>query len=148
MSTPIFKDLRQHLVQLLTGLENDIRLTWTLRQTLFLDQRFHQIHQKLVCSFADDGIRMPSDAASRQVERLFQEFGELVSELEDDSDLWTANHRNYLSNEFRRIHERFSQLLDDAVDRVSRKQMIDLQSDLIRYIETFFRISSKEGGQP
>lgn len=148
MSTPIFENLRQLMVQLLTGLERDTSLTWSLRQTLMLDQRFHQIHQKLVLSFAGDGILLPPDAASRQSDRLFQEFGELMSELEDDSDLWTANHRDHLCKELRRIHDHFSQLLDDAVDRVCKEQMAHMRSDLIRHVERFFSTTSKDGGQP
>lgn len=148
MSTPIFEILRQKLVQLLTGLERDARLAWSLRQTLMLDQRFHQIHQKLVLNFADDGILLPPDAASRQSDRLFREFGELMSDLEDDSDLWTANHRDHLCEELRRIHDHFSQLLDDTVDRVCQEQIARMRSDLIRHVEQFFSTTSNDGGQP
>ena len=148
MSTPIFENLRQLMVQLLTELERDTSLTWSLRQTLTLDQQFHQIHQKLVLNFADDGILLPPDAASRQSDRLFQEFGELMSELEDDNDMWTANHRDYLCKELRQIHDRFSQLLDDAVDLVCQEQMVRMRTDLIRHIVSFFHVTSIDGGQP
>lgn len=120
MNTPIFEQLLRLMVQLLSGLERDTSLTWSLRQTLTLDQRFYQIHQNLILNFANDGILMPAEAASRQSDRLFQAFGELMSDLEDDSDVWTATHRHHLCYELRQIHSHFSQLLDDAVDQLEQ----------------------------
>ncbi len=140
MSTPIFNSLRQLMVQLLLELEQDTKLSWCLRHTLLLEQRFYEIHENLQAHFARYGIQAPSDIASHLSDRLFQEFGDLMSELEEDSDdWWTAKHCDCLGDRLHQLHEEFDRILDKSVIRVWQHQATLYPSDLMHHIVTTLR---------
>ena len=133
----VLDELLNHMIQLLTDLERDKSLDWSLRHTMWLDQRLYDIHDNMKHHFVRGGILSPSDAASRLSDRLFHEFGNLMSELEDDSDdWWTPKQCSRVCDLLHKLHQRFDELLDHAVENVWQRQAALLPSDIMHHMVT------------